>query len=256
MGIVYAIANQKGGVGKTTTAAALAMGLTKRGYKVLAVDLDAQRNLSRAYGIIEEPAGNAAALLMTNAPIDTLISSTGIGDIIASTRNLNNDTSKLATLPGADFRLQKALLPVKGKYDYIIIDTPPALSKLTINALAAADQVIVPAQADIFSLMGMEDLTDTIQQVKTYCNNTLVVAGVLLTRFNARSIISKDLAKAADELAGDLNSKVMAARIRESVTAKEFIAAGQNLFDYAPKAKLTQDYSLFIDELLGGGNNG
>lgn len=146
--------------------------------------------------------------------------------------------------------MKEALEPLKQQYDYIIIDTPPALGILTVNALTACDTVIIPAQADVFSLHGIEQLNETIKPVRTYCNPSLTISGILLTRFNARSILANEVKEHAERLAQRMNTKVFTTTIREAVAIKEAQITRQPIFDYAPAAKVTADYKRFIDEFL------
>ena len=152
---------------------------------------------------------------------------------------------------GKEYKLKEALEQVGGGYDYIVIDTPPALGILTINALTACDSVIIPAQADIYSLQGIADLADTIKQIKKYCNPALTIEGILFTRYSSRSAFNKELAELAGELAAKLGTRVFTTTIREAVAVKKAQAVQQSVFEYEPRAKVTEDYRAFIEELLG-----
>lgn len=181
MARIISIINQKGGVGKSTTAEALLAGLTLKGYKTLAVDLDAQGNLTYATGANSQGA-TSLGVLTREVDAGDAIQHTPSGDIIPSNKALAG-ADAFITDTGKEYRLREALESVASEYDYIIIDTPPALSILTINALTASNSVIIPAQADIYSLQGIEQLAETIQPVKRYCNPTLSIEGILLTRY-------------------------------------------------------------------------
>lgn len=245
---VIAIANRKGGVGKSTTAAALVSGLILKGYRVLAVDLDAQRNLT---GTMKTKTDSKTALgvLTGNITAKEAIRHTESGDIIPASKALSGTDATL-TETGKEYRLKEALETIQDYYDYCIIDCPPALGILTVNALTAANSVIIPAGADIYSLKGIEDLHETIQTVRKYCNKTLTIEGILLTRYNPRSILSKDITTLTKQLAGRLKTSLFNTTIREAVAVKEAQIIQQNLFAYAPKAKVTDDYRTFIEELL------
>ena len=149
--------------------------------------------------------------------------------------------------------MKEALEPLRGQYSHIIIDTPPALGVLTVNALTASEGLIIPAQADIFSLQGIERLSETLQPVKRYTNPGLQIEGILLTRYAARSVLSREISQLAQQIAARLQTKVFRATIRDSVTVKEAQISKQTLFQYAPRAKVTADYAAFIDELLTEG---
>lgn len=248
---VIAIANRKGGVGKSTTAAALVSGLTLKGYKVLAVDLDAQRNLTSTMKARAD-SKTALGVLTGDITAKEAIRHTESGDIIPASKSLSGADATL-TETGKEYRLKEALEPVKGSYDYCIIDCPPALGILTVNALTAANSVIIPAQADIYSLEGIEDLQETIQPVRKYCNPSLEIQGILLTRYSPRSILSRDVTTLAEQLAERLGTSLYKATIREAVAVKEAQISQQSLFTYAPKAKVTEDYRAFIDEFLERG---
>lgn len=243
-----AIANRKGGVGKSTTAAALMAGLTSKGYKVLAIDLDAQRNLTSTMRA-KADSKTALGVLTGDITAKEAIRQTESGDIIPASKALSGADATI-TDTGKEYRLKEALEPIEGVYDYCIIDCPPALGILTVNALTAANYVIIPAQADIYSLEGIEDLQETIQPVRKYCNPQLEIEGILLTRYSPRSILSRDVTTLAEQLAGKLGTFLYKATIREAVAVKEAQISQQSLFTYSPKAKVTEDYRAFIDELL------
>lgn len=247
---VISVINQKGGVGKSTTVGALAAGLSLRGYKTLAVDLDAQCNLTYSYAA-EHCKATALDVLTGDAAAVDAICSTENGDIIPSDYALSG-ADTFITETGKEYKLKEALEPLSGKYDYIIIDTPPALGILTVNALTASDTVIIPAQADIYSLQGIEQLSKTISPVKRYCNPGLTISGILLTRYNGRAVLSREVSELAADIAEKLHTKLFTARIREGIAVKEAQISQQNLYNYAPQAKVTADYSNFIDEFMEG----
>lgn len=251
MARIISIINQKGGVGKSTTAEALLAGLTLKGYKTLAVDLDAQGNLTYATGANSQGA-TSLGVLTREVDAGDAIQHTPSGDIIPSNKALAG-ADAFITDTGKEYRLREALESVASEYDYIIIDTPPALSILTINALTASNSVIIPAQADIYSLQGIEQLAETIQPVKRYCNPTLSIEGILLTRYSKRSILGQEVAGLARQIAQRLNTKVFDTTIREAIAIKEAQISQQSLFSYAPKAPATDDYRAFIEEVIGKG---
>lgn len=245
-----AIINQKGGVGKSTTAEALAAGLSLKGFSVLAIDLDAQGNMT--YTIGANPDGITSLEVLTQkATAQEAIQHTNNGDIIPASNSLAGADAFIADT-GKEYRLKEALEPIEREYDYVVIDTPPALGILTVNALTACDSVIIPAQADIYSLQGIEQLSETMKPVKKYCNPALKVDGILLTRYSSRSVLSRDVADLANQLATKIGTKVFKTTIREAIAVKEAQISQQSLFKYAPKAKVTDDYAAFIDEILRG----
>lgn len=244
--MILVIANQKGGAGKTTTAAALAAGLSLKGYKVLSIDLDAQGNFS--YTAQADPDKPSALDVLTgDASAVQAIQHTPAGDIIASSPGLAGADAFISKT-GKEYRLKEALEPVKGSYDFIVIDTPPALGILTVNALTACDRVIIPAQADIFSLQGVGQLFETVEPVKKYCNAKLAIDGILLTRYSPRAILSRDAAALAVKMAQQMGTRVYTTTIREGIAMKEAQISRESIFSYAPTSKVAQDYARFIDE--------
>ena len=247
---IIAIINQKGGVGKSTTAFTLASGLTNKGYKTLCIDMDAQGNLSYTANANEDLL-TIYDLLSQDADINKTIQHTKNFDLIASSKSLSGADGFITEI-GKEYKLKEALENIKNNYDYIIIDTPPALGILTVNALTACNSVIIPAQADIYSLQGIEQLSKTIQPIKKYCNDNLKIDGILLTRYSPRAILSREVAEIASDLAQNLNTKVFKSTIREAIAVKESQINKQSLFEYAPNSNVTNDYLNFIDEILKG----
>lgn len=248
---IMAVCNQKGGVGKTTTATALASGLKLRGYKTLLVDTDPQGNASDTYGASIENSptifhvftgeGNAAAAIQTTEQGDILP-----GDLRMSAADMT------FTKQGREFILKKALKPIAGQYDYIIIDTPPALGIITINALTAANSLIIPMLADRYSLQGIAQLSDTIATVREYSNPNLIVDGILLTRYNGRTVLNRDVRDTITELAESWHTKVFDTTIRQSITISEAQTQQESIFSYAPTSTTGQDYAAFVDEYEKG----
>lgn len=251
---VIAIANQKGGVGKSTTAHALGAGLSQKGFKVLFVDLDPQGNLSYI------TRANPAAPTIYETLLKQIRAESATQHIVERAAIIPSapalsaaDTAIIGV--GKEYRLKEALEPIKSRYDFIVIDCPPVLGTLTINALTAADSLIIPAQADIFSLQGIGQLSETIQAVKEYCNPSLIISGIVLTRHSSRTILARDMVDMIGETAEQLGTAVYKTIIREGVAVKEAQASRQSLFDYAPKSNPAIDYMAFIDEFLERSGN-
>ncbi|WP_332060208.1 ParA family protein [Streptococcus canis] len=246
---VITVINQKGGVGKSTTALALGHGLQAKGKSVLFIDLDAQGNIS--YTLNGNTDGyNALGILQRPETAPQEIQRTGLGDVIPSTPALSGADSIL-TATGKEYKLKEALEYISKaySYDHVIIDTPPALGILTINALTASNYAIIPAQADIYSLQGITQLNNTIQVVKKYTNPKLKVLGIVLTRYNARATLTRELTDLLEKTAKDLDTKVFKTRIRENIAVKEAQAVKQSLYNYAPKSNASKDYTDLIDEI-------
>jgi chromosome partitioning protein len=250
MSKAIAVINQKGGVGKSTTALAIGAGLSLKGYSVLFIDLDAQGNLSYTLGA-DTKGYNAMGVLERPETAKEEIQHTPQGDIIASSPKLAG-ADKLLEETGKEYRLKEALESLQGAYDYIIVDTPPALGILTINALTACTGAIIPAQADIYSLQGIAQLNSTIETVKKYCNPSLSIMGIVLTRFNGRSIIRREVAEMLERTAEQLHTKLYTSKIRECTALVEAQATKQNIYSYAPRSNATADYKALVDEILRG----
>lgn len=238
---ILSIVNQKGGVGKTTTALAIGEALAKR-FKVLFVDLDPQGNLSYVLNADTSTGGNVLIALQQphRAQAELQLTPTGF-NILASAPSLTG-ADALLTEVGKEYKLKEALDGLKGEFDYCIIDTPPALGILSVNALTASNGLIIPAQADILSLQGISQLFNTITPIKKYTNPGLEVLGIVLTRFNPRTIITKDLTTVFESTASQLGTKVFKTRIREATAIKEAQALKEPLLSYAPKSKASKDY--------------
>lgn len=247
---IIAIINQKGGVGKSTTAYTIATGLALRGYKTLCIDMDAQGNLSYTAGVNNDKP-SIYDVLTNNTSTEQAIQSANFDnlDLISSSKSLSGADGFITDV-GKEYKLHEALESIQNNYDYIIIDTPPALGILTVNALTACNSVIIPAQADIYSLQGIEQLSQTIQPIKKYCNHAIKIDGILLTRYSSRSILSREIAELANEIACKLNTKVFKSTIREAIVVKESQISQQSLFTYAPKSNVAADYTKLIDEIL------
>ena len=250
MSKVIAIINQKGGVGKSTTAQAIGAGLILRGFSVLFVDLDAQGNLSYTMGA-DTRGYNALGVLERPETIRDEIQHTPSGDIIASSPKLAG-ADKLIEDTGKEYRLKEALDSLHGEYDFIIVDTPPALGVLTVNALTACTGAIIPAQADIYSLQGVAQLNGTIEAIKRYCNPGLSVMGIVITRYNGRATIRREIAETLEKVAGQLHTKLYETKIRECISIVEAQTKRKPIYLYAPRSNASKDYHALVDEILKG----
>lgn len=247
---IISVSSQKGGTGKTTTAAALAQGAAELGHKPLLIDLDAQGSLT----CISRANGNAPGSyeLIKGRDVAELIQHIdGMPDIIPASLQLAGADAELANRPGRDFLLKKALEPLK-EYDLVIIDTAPALGTLLVNSLTAATEVIIPLQADTFAVQGLYQLTDTIAQVKQYCNPALQITGALLTRYSPRTVIARDLKEAIQGRCDALAVPLLNTSIRDGVAVREAQTLQQSLFQYAAKANPARDYMQLLQEIKIG----
>lgn len=237
---IIALANQKGGVAKTTTATALAEALKKLGQQVLLIDTDPQCNASKTYQANIEGETTLYDVLIDGAPITDAIQHTPIGDIVPCDPLLSGADAQIVKI-GKEHLLRKALASVAG-YDYIVIDTTPALGILLINALTAANQVIVPLTADTYSVDGLAALMDTIGQIREYTNPRLGVPELLLTRWSARTKLSRRCAEELPHVAEQWNASVLPVKIRECVAVREAQDHRAGLLQYAPRSTTGMDY--------------
>lgn len=244
--MIIAVANQKGGCGKTTTAQAIATGATHLGLKSLAIDFDAQCNLSFSMG------GNSGdigiyELITGQCKPGQAIQHTAQGDIITS-------NIKMA-LSDTDFKgdarlyaLKLAIEPIKKKYDIITIDCAPTLNTLLLNALMAADKVIIPLTADMFALSGLYQLAESIKNAQKLCIE-LEFAGVLFTKHNTRTVLSRELTDVIKDKCKEMNIPVLKTTISESVAVREAQTQREALIEYAPKSKPAIEYMALLKEL-------
>lgn len=243
------LTNQKGGVGKTTTTAALAAGLARKGYKVLAVDMDPQGNLGFSLGVDIDKGPTSYEVLKGDATVYEIIHRISDIDIIQSNILLS---SAEATLRGEnrELLLKKLLEPVEKLYDYIIIDTPPAFNILTLNGYSAANYLIIPMSAEILSLVGLVQLKETYETVRQSVNPKLKIMGIILTKYEKRRKLSRDVQEMAGTVADQLGTAVFDTVIRNSVSAAEAPAHGVNIFEYSSRSAPAKDYGAFIKEIL------
>lgn len=251
MAKIIAIANQKGGVAKTTTTGALAAGLKQKGFLVLAVDVDPQGNMSDAAGADNVEKETVFDLLKGDTTAQETIQQLENFDIIPANITLAVADQVFSDI-GKEQRLKERLSEIVDQYDYILIDTPPALGFLTINAFTAADEIIIPTTPGIFAATGIKQLYDTVQQVKKYCNAKVKIAGVLLTRFDPRTNNNKDMRELTEQLATYMDARLYKTYIRNSVVVEEAQARKIDLFTYKKNSAVAEDYANFVDEYLKG----
>lgn len=247
MSTVIAVTNQKGGVGKTTTSSALCGVFAAAGKRVLAIDLDPQGNLTFSLGASDEK-HTIHDVLKGAVPIEDAIQQTKNCDVIPSNILLSGSELELTSV-GREYILKEKLEPVLGRYDYILLDTPPALSVLTINAYTAANDLIIPMTPEILSLQGISQLKDTIFAVKKYYNRSLRVRGILLTKYNPRILLTKEVEELAGIVAEQLGTVVLETKISPSIAVAEAPAHQKTITRYAPKTKATKDYAALVKEL-------
>ena len=246
---IIAITNQKGGVGKTTTALALISALNQRSCRVLGVDLDPQGSLGFSAGLDIENSATVYDVFKGKVPIADTIVRTDIGDLLPSIILLS--TAELEfNMAGREYLLRNELDKVANLYDYVIIDTPPALNVLTVNAYVAAQGLIIPMAPEILSLLGISQIRETIETVRRYYNPGLEVLGILLNRYSNRLILNREVEDMSQTIAQKLGTKVFQTKIRTSVSVAESPAHGESIITYAPNSKPAQDFQALLDELL------
>ena len=247
--MILTITNQKGGVGKSTISQNIGAGLALKGYKTLLIDLDAQANLTLST-IKEKPNRTIyEALKEQQITSDTIISINKNLDLIPA--NINLSVADLEfNQTGKEYKLRELLEPLGSKYKFIIIDTAPALGILTINALTASNKVLIPIQADIYSLEAIRQLSQTIGTIKKYTNPGLDIIGLVLTRFNDRNVLTKEMFNSFENVSKQYNTKVLKTKIREAIAVKEAQLKRMDIFSYSPKAKVTEDFNDLLKEIF------
>jgi chromosome partitioning protein len=249
MAKVIAFTNQKGGVGKTTSACAFCGGFAAKGKRVLAIDLDPQGNLSFSLGA-EDDGYTIHDVMVGKISIHEAIQTTNNCDVIPANILLSGAELEITSV-GREFVLREKLAPILKFYDYIIIDTPPALSILTVNAYTACNDLLIPMTPEILSLQGIAQLKDTIIAVRKYYNKQLNLRGILLTKYNPRILLTKEVEEMTGIVAEQLGTVVLSSKISSSVAVAEAPAHQLNIMKYSPRSKAARDYVKVISELYG-----
>jgi chromosome partitioning protein len=246
---VIAFANQKGGVAKTTSTLNLAAALAEEGHRVLCVDMDPQGNLTMSQGLNPDSIERSMFdVLVHRLPIESVITKAEI-DIAVSSIDLAGAELALSSMIGRERALEKALTPVKERYDYVLIDTPPSLGLLTINALVASDDVIVPVQCEYLSLRGLVQLENTLAMIRENLNPDVAIMGILPTMFDRRTLHAREAVEILEENFGDL---VFKTRIRKTIRYAEAPVKGTSVLKYDPTGNAAKAYRDLAKEVLNG----
>ena len=249
LGQVIAFANQKGGVAKTTTTLNLAVAFKEHGFDVLAVDLDPQGNLTMSQGMDPDQVERSMYdVLVHSMPVEDVIHRAEV-DVAVSSIDLAGAELALSSMIGRERALQKALLPVRNRYDYILIDTPPSLGLLTINALTASDDVIVPVQCEYLSLRGLVQLENTLSMIRENLNPVVEIKGILPTMYDSRTVHSREAVEMLKENFGNL---VFETRIKKTVRYAEAPVEGSSVLKYDSSGPAAQAYRDLAKEVLNG----
>ena len=247
--IVIAFANQKGGVAKTTSTLNLAAALTEQDYRVLCVDMDPQGNLTMSQGLNPDSIDRSMFdVLVHRLPIDNVIEHREI-DLAVSSIDLAGAELALASMIGRERALEKALAAVRENYDYVLIDTPPSLGLLTINAFVAATGVIVPVQCEYLALRGLVQLENTLAMIRENLNPNVAIMGILPTMFDKRTLHAREAVEILEENFGDL---VFKTRIRKTIRYAEAPVKGSSVLGYDPTGTASEAYRELAKEVLHG----
>jgi len=245
MSKVISISNHKGGVGKTTSTINIGAGLNKLGKKVLLVDLDPQANLSQSLKRIDEP-NNIYGAIRGDYKVKPITILKGL-DVIPSTLDLSGAEIELSGEAGREFVLREILEPLRSSYDYILIDSPPSLGLLTINAFTASDEIFIPLQAQYLAIQGLSKLVEIIDKITKRLNKDLKLGGVFITQYDSRKVLNRDVVATIEK---HFKEKVFKSKIRDNVALAEAPTQGVDIFRYQPKSYGAEDYLALCKEIL------
>jgi chromosome partitioning protein len=245
MGIVISLLNHKGGVGKTTSSINIGAGLVELGKKVLLIDLDPQANLTLSLGIPRH-AQSIYEAIRGESPLVPYPAKENM-DIVISTLDLSGAEMELINEAGREYLLRELLEPIRDIYDYIIIDCPPSLALLTLNALAASDTVYIPLQTEFLAMQGLAKIKQVIDKVKFRLNKNLYIGGVIATMYDARKVLNRDVVETIKKYFGEIVFKTM---IRDNVALAEAPSQRKDIFAYSPGSPGAEDYLNLCKEII------
>lgn len=255
---VITFANQKGGIGKTTSAITMAAMLKERGYRVLLIDADPQRNSTATYKAQSDNVATIYDVMVVKSPterckLSEAVQHTDFGDIVASDKLMRQaDADLLQDAVGGITRLKRAIkeLEAENLYDFVVIDTNPNIDRIMLNALVATNDVIIPTSASVYGAMGLADLYEQIKEIHDECNPSLKIAGILVVDYDGRTVFAKSVHSDLEDIAKTMGTGLFKNAIRSSIKVKESQAMCKPLNEYAPKCNSTIDYEAFVDEYL------
>lgn len=247
---IISVINKKGGCGKTTTAIQIAAGLAMRGNKILAIDMDEQGNLTSTSRGEEGAIGIFDVLTDKENINDTIQEREESYDIIAGDARLS-ELDIILTRTGREYKLKKAIEKLKQEYDYIILDNPPSMGIAVTNSLTASNEALIIVQADSYNLEGLMSISNFVKEIVEYCNRSLVVDGILVTRYNPRINLNKYMYEQFSKIAEAINTKLYKTFIRQSNSINQAQAHKLDIFTYDMKSSGALDYAAFLDEFLG-----
>jgi len=245
MSKIISISNHKGGVGKTTSVINIGAGLNKLKKKVLLIDLDPQANLSQSLGVIE-PERTIYGAIRGDYDIEPIEILKGL-DLIPSTLDLSGAEVEMSGEAGREYILKELIEPLRASYDFIIIDSPPSLGLLTINAFTASDSILIPLQAQYLALQGLTKLIEVVDKIKRRLNKELRVGGVFITQYDSRKVLNRDVVATIE---AHFKDEVFKTKVRDNIALAEAPAQGLDIFRYNPKSYGAEDYLSLSKEIL------
>lgn len=245
MSRVISISNHKGGVGKTTSAINIGAGLNKLKKRVLLIDLDPQANLSQSLGVIE-PERTIYGAIRGEYKLQPIEILKGL-DLIPSTLDLSGAEVEMSGEAGREYILKELIEPLRASYDFIIIDSPPSLGLLTINAFTVSDEILIPLQAQYLALQGLTKLIEVVDKIKRRLNKELKVGGVFITQYDNRKVLNRDV---AETIKAHFKDEVFKTKVRDNIALAEAPANGLDIFRYNPKSYGAEDYLKLSKELI------
>lgn len=248
---IICFSNHKGGVGKSCSTCNLGAGLARKGKNVLLIDVDPQSNLSLSLGV-KDATKNIYQILIGNYSIkESILNIMGNLDLIAGSLDLAGAEIELSSEPGREMILKQSIEPILYDYDYILIDCPPSLGLLTTNALTTSDEIFIPLQAQYLAVQGIDKLGEIIDKIKNRLNRKLIIGGVLITQYDGRKVLNRDIANKVEEYYTD---ELFKTKIRDNVALAEAPISGKDIFRYNLKCKGAEDYEALCEEVLARHN--